>query len=75
IARGSPLRKRHVKEYKKLGYERWRDKYRYGYRWRAWGEPLSCEKAYWGVCSCSQDGEHVQGGQNEVPLLQLHPEV
>lgn len=38
-ARGSPLRRRHVKEYKKLGYKRWRDRYRYGYCWRALGEP------------------------------------
>lgn len=36
-ARGSPLRKKHVKEYRELGYEKWRDKYRYGYRWRAEG--------------------------------------
>ena len=36
-ARGSPTRKKHVKEYKKLGYKGWRDKYRYGYRWRAEG--------------------------------------
>lgn len=36
-ARGSPLRKMHVREYKELGYKKWRDKYRYGYRWRAEG--------------------------------------
>ena len=36
-ARGCPLRKKHVREYKQLGYKKWRDKYRYGYRWRAEG--------------------------------------
>lgn len=36
-ARGSPLRKKRVREYKELGYKGWRDKYRYGYRWRAEG--------------------------------------
>ncbi len=36
-ARGSPLRKKHVREYKQLGYKKWRDKYRYGYRWRVEG--------------------------------------
>ncbi|MEM3401688.1 MAG: IS5 family transposase [Candidatus Hadarchaeales archaeon] len=36
-AKGSPLRKRHVREYKRLGYKKWRKKYEYGYRWRAEG--------------------------------------
>lgn len=36
-SRGCPLRKKHVREYKQLGYRKWRDKYRYGYRWRAEG--------------------------------------
>lgn len=36
-ARGCPLRKKHVREYKQLGYKKWRDKYRYGYRWRVEG--------------------------------------
>lgn len=36
-ARGCPLRKKHVREYRQLGYKKWRDKYRYGYRWRAEG--------------------------------------
>lgn len=36
-ARGCPLRKKHVREYKELGYKKWRDKYRYGYRWRVEG--------------------------------------
>jgi len=34
-ARGSPLRAKHVREMKELGYEGWRDKYRYGQRWMA----------------------------------------
>ena len=34
-SRGSPSRAKRVREYRKLGYERWRDKYRYGYRWSA----------------------------------------
>ena len=34
-ARGSPARARHVREMKELGYEGWRDKYRYGRRWMA----------------------------------------
>ena len=34
-ARGSPARARHVREMKELGYEGWRDKYRYGQRWMA----------------------------------------
>ena len=34
-SRGSPSRARKVREYRKLGYERWKDKYRYGYRWTA----------------------------------------
>ena len=36
-ARGCPLRRRHVCEYKELGYKEWRDRYRYGYRWRVEG--------------------------------------
>ena len=36
-ARGCHMRKRHVREYKQLGYKKWRDKYRYGYRWRVEG--------------------------------------
>lgn len=36
-ARGCPLRRRHVLEYRELGYGEWRDKYRYGYRWRVEG--------------------------------------
>jgi hypothetical protein len=36
-ARGCPLRKKHVREYKQLGYKKWRKKYGYGYRWRAEG--------------------------------------
>ena len=34
-SRGSPSRAKRVREYKKLGYEGWKDKYRYGYRWSA----------------------------------------
>ena len=34
-SRGSPSRAKRVREYRKLGYERWRDRYRYGYRWSA----------------------------------------
>lgn len=37
LAKGSPLRKRCVREYRRLGYKAWRDKYGYGYRWRAEG--------------------------------------
>jgi hypothetical protein len=33
-ARGCPLRKKHVREYRELGYKRWRKKYGYGFRWR-----------------------------------------
>jgi hypothetical protein len=36
-ARGCPLRRRHVCEYRELGYKEWRDRYRYGYRWRVEG--------------------------------------
>jgi IS5 family transposase len=36
-ARGCPLRKKHVRGYKRLGYKKWRNKYEYGYRWRAEG--------------------------------------
>jgi len=36
-ARGCPLRKKHAREYRRLGYRKWRDKYRYGYRWCAEG--------------------------------------
>ena len=36
-SRGCPLRRRHVIEYKEVGYGEWRDKYRYGYRWRVEG--------------------------------------
>ena len=32
-ARGSPSRAKHVREVKEIGYEGWRDKYRYGERW------------------------------------------
>ena len=34
-SRGSPSRAKIVREYRKLGYERWKDKYRYGHRWSA----------------------------------------
>ena len=34
-ARSSPSRAKMVREIKKLGYQGWRDKYRYGYRWSA----------------------------------------
>jgi len=34
-ARGSPARARCVRERKELGYEGWRDKYKYGQRWAA----------------------------------------
>ena len=36
-ARGCSLRKRHVREYKELGYQGWRRKHGYGYRWRVEG--------------------------------------
>lgn len=36
-AKGCPLRKKHVREYKELGYEKWRKKYGYGFRWRVEG--------------------------------------
>jgi hypothetical protein len=36
-ARGCPLRKRHAREFKELGYERWRRRYGYGFRWRVEG--------------------------------------
>ena len=36
-SRGCPLRRRHVCEYKELGYKEWRDRYHYGYRWRVEG--------------------------------------
>jgi len=33
-SRGSPYRAKHVREYKKKGYENWRDEIEYGKRWR-----------------------------------------
>ena len=36
-ARGCPLRKRHAREYRELGYRGWRRRYGYGYRWRVEG--------------------------------------
>lgn len=33
LARGSPSRAAHVRERNQLGYEGWRDRYQYGYRW------------------------------------------
>ena len=36
-AKGCPLRKKHVCEYRQLGYKKWRKKYGYGFRWRAEG--------------------------------------
>ncbi|MEW6222626.1 MAG: IS5 family transposase [Candidatus Hadarchaeota archaeon] len=35
--RGCPLRKKHVREYRQMGYKKWRNKYRHGYRWRVEG--------------------------------------
>jgi len=35
LARGSPYRAKCVRERKELGYDAWRDKYQYGYRWTA----------------------------------------
>jgi len=34
-ARGSPARAKRVREVKEIGYERWKDKYKYGKRWIA----------------------------------------
>jgi len=34
-SRGAPSRAKMVREIKELGYEAWRDKYKYGYRWSA----------------------------------------
>lgn len=53
---GVPKRKRRVKEYKKLGYKRWRDKYRYGYRWRAEGNISAVKRL---------TGEHVRSAKTE----------
>lgn len=36
-ARGSPYRAKHVREYKELGYDNWKEKYGYGYRWSTEG--------------------------------------
>lgn len=49
-ARGSPCRAKHVREYKKLGYDKWKEKYGYGYRW-------SSESAFSSVKRIT--GEHV----------------
>jgi IS5 family transposase len=49
-ARGCPLRKRHAREFKELGYKRWRKRYGYGFRWRVEGN-LSAVKRL--------TGEHV----------------
>ena len=56
-ARGSPYRAKCVRELRKLGYEKWKEKYGYGQRWAAEGM-LSAVKRIMGesVRSTSQEG-------------------
>jgi hypothetical protein len=55
-SRGCSLRRRHVREYKELGYGAWRDKYRYGYRWRVEGNFSAVKRLM---------GEHVSATEKE----------
>lgn len=56
-AHGSMFRKEHVKEYKKLGYEKWRKKKKYGNRW------LCTEVIYSAVKR--MEGEYVKATKEE----------
>jgi len=56
-SRGSPSRSKRVREYRKLGYERWRDKYRYGYRWSAESFFSGVKRVFGETCRAkSKDG-------------------
>jgi len=56
-SRGSPSRAKRVREYRKLGYERWRDKYRYGYRWSAESFFSGVKRVFGETCRAkSKDG-------------------
>lgn len=56
-AHGSMFRKKHVREYKKLGYKRWRKKKKYGNRW------LCTEVIYSAVKR--MEGEYVRSTKEE----------
>ena len=49
-ANGSMLRAKHVKEYQKMGYKKWREKYGYGYRWVCTEGIFSAVKRMEGEC-------------------------
>ena len=56
-SKGSPSRARKVREYRKLGYERWKDKYRYGYRWSAESFFSGVKRVFGETCRAkSKDG-------------------
>lgn len=60
LSRGCPLRRRHVLEYQELGYAGWRDRYRYGYRWRVEG-CFSAVKRIMGECVMATGKEYMFG--------------
>jgi hypothetical protein len=60
LSRGCPLRRRHVLEFRELGYAGWRDRYRYGFRWRVEG-CFSAVKRLTGECVSATGREYMFG--------------
>lgn len=59
-AKGSMFRKKYVTEYKKIGYEKWKDKYKYGDRWCCTESIFSAVKRI--------EGEYVRATKKENML-------
>jgi len=49
-SRGSPSKANRVREYRKLGYEGWKDKHRYGCRWKAESFFSSVKRVFGETC-------------------------
>ncbi len=61
-ARGSPARARAVREFQDMGYEAWRDRYRYGQRW-------TCEQAFSSLKRVF--GEHVVARRRDLMVTEV----
>ena len=67
--RGSPSRARMVREVRRLGYDGWRDKYRYGYRWMVETFFSGVKRVFGETCRAKTHRGSIQGGRNEIHLL------
>jgi len=68
-ARGSPARANHVRGMKELGYEGWRDKYRYGQRWIAEGFFSGTKRTFWRNCKSKNHRRNVSRSRDEIFVL------